>query len=210
MGGSSADIPTPSIEVIPEANEIQVTAQGIGSAGAGPFRRFTRSWIWNPERGSFLPTPDEFLPSPFRVHLLHDADQAAKERSYDLALEFYLGVIEDDELQDWADPEYERAILSAFASFRLIHTHLLLADSEAAEIAHTILLSNFPPGSIGYDFALMGDEFWFQYQSTNDIISACVSAQAFALSHHETIIDALYFGYANPTYTVEDICPTSN
>jgi hypothetical protein len=210
MGGSSSDIPTPSIEVIPDENEIKVTAQGIGSAGAGPFRRFTRSWIWNPETGGFLPTPDDFLPSPFRIHLLLDADQFVKDRSYDRALDFYVRVIEDDGLQDWGDPEYERATLGAYASFRLIHTHLLLADSESAEIAYTKLISNYPPGTIGYDFAQMGDDFWNQYRSTTDIISACVTAQAFAFSHQETIIDALYFGYANPTYTVEDICPTFN
>jgi hypothetical protein len=210
LGGSSADIPSPTIEVFPMDSAIKVTAGGIGSVGAGPFRRFVRTWEWNSDTGSFLPAPDEFLPSPFRIHLLHDADQAVKERNYDSALTSYSEVINADALQDWADPVTEREVLGAYASFRLIHTYLLIADTDSAEAAYNDLITNYPPASLGYAFAQMGEVFWGEYQASSDIISACVSAQAFANSHQETVINSLYFGYANPVYTAEDICPISN
>lgn len=210
LQGSSEDMPSPIIEAFPEENLIQVTAQGIGSVGAGPFRRFVRRWIWDIGTASFLPSPDEFLPSPFRIHKLHDADHAVNDGEYDQALALYAMVIEDDELQDWGNPVTEREVLGAYASFRMIHTHLLMANSDSSEIAYNELISNYPPGSTGYDFAQMGEVFWMEYQATSDVTTACVNAQAFANSHQETIIDALYFGYANPAYTAEEICPTSN
>jgi len=210
LEGSSEDMPSPIIEAFPDENLIQVTAQGIGSVGAGPFRSFVRRWIWDIVTASFLPTPDEFLPSPFRIHKLHDADHAVNDGEYDQALALYTMVIEDDELQDWGDPVTEREVLSAYASFRMIHTHLLMGDSASAETVQSELLSNYPPGSMGYDFAQMGEVFWTEYQATSEVNSACITAQAYANSHQETIIDALYFGYANPVYTAEDICPTLN
>jgi len=210
MGGSSEDMPNPTIEVLPEETEILVTAQGIGSVGAGPFRRFTRRWTWDPGTGSFLPAPDLFLPSPFRIHLLHDADQAVRDSEYNQALEFYSFVIEDDELQGWGDPAAEREILGAYASFRIIHTQLLEADLNSAEATYTALQINYPPGSLGYDFAQMAEAFWSDYQASNDLFSACLAAQSFATSHQETIIDTLYFGYANPTYTAENVCPAQD
>jgi hypothetical protein len=51
LRGSSNDLPTPLIEVSvpPDSSpaEISVTATGILSAGAGPFRRITRVWTWD-------------------------------------------------------------------------------------------------------------------------------------------------------------------
>lgn len=207
LQGTSEDMPSPTIEVYPETTEITVIAEGIGSIGAGPYRRFLRTWTWDANVGSFLPSSDTFLPSNFRIHALHDADQAVENGDYASAIESYYTVIENDELLDYLDPLIEHTNLGAYASFRLILTYLLMNDFEAAEDAYTSITYNYPPGDLGADFALMADAFWSEYESSGDLGSACFAAQAFANSHQETIIDVLYYGYANPSYEAVDLCP---
>jgi hypothetical protein len=210
MQGTSEDMPSPGIEVDPPSMQFTITAEGIGSVGAGPFRRFLRQWTWDGEEEAFLPSPDTYLPSNFRIHVLQDADQADENGDYGKAIELYTKVIEDDELQDYIDPAVERLQLAAYASFRLMLTYLLVNDVAAGEGIHSSMMMDYPSDSPASDFVQLADTFWREYQSSGDIGSACLAAQSFADSHQETILDALYYGYANPTYTPIDICPFTN
>jgi hypothetical protein len=207
LQGTSEDMPIPTIEVNPESKEITVTAEGIGSVGAGPYRRFIRQWTWDEDQAAFLPSPDVYLPSNFRIHTLHDADQAALDGDYEEAVERYTAVIEDDELQDYMEPAVERPQLAAYASFRLMLTYLLMNETSRAETTHSSIMMKYPVGNPASDFAGMTDAFWNEYQSSRDVGSACLVAQSFADSHLETILEPLYYGYANPAYEVTDICP---
>jgi hypothetical protein len=207
LQGTSDDMPSPNIEVNPETKEITVTAEGIGSVGAGPYRRFIRKWTWDEAQEAFLPSTDTYLPSNYRIHTLHDADQAAQDGDYEEAIELYKAVIEDDELQDYMEPAVERPQLAAYASFRLMLTYLLMNEISQAETTHSLIMTDYPAGSLASDFARMADAFWNDYQSSGDIGSACLVAQSFADSNPETILETLYYGYANPIYEARDICP---
>jgi hypothetical protein len=207
LQGTSEDMPSPEIEVHPDLEEITVTAEGIGSIGAGPFRRYVRQWTWEEDQEAFLPSPDIYLPSDFRIHALQDADQAALDGDYEEAVELYYAVIRDDELVDFMDPPSERPILAAYASFRLMLTHLLMDEPSQAEETHASIMTDVPATGPASDFALLADAFWREYQASNDIRTACLVAQSFAESHQETILEPLYYGYANPAYEATDICP---
>lgn len=211
--GTSDDLPYPSIRVVgpgPDGRfDIAVTGTAIGSAGAGPYRGVTRTWAWNPAGDALLPGPDLPLPSTFRIHVLNDADQADREGRFAAALELYGRVIHDDTLQDWIDPQAERANLGAYAMFREVVTYLQLSDQAKAQSSYLALTSAFPPSSVGGAYALLGEAFWTAYQSSGDVGLACVQAQAFAQANEATILQPLYFGYANPVYTSGDICPTA-
>jgi len=207
LQGSSEDMPNPTIELHLQPTDIVVTAEGIGSIGAGPFRRFARHWTWSLDQNAFLPSIDIPQPSQFRIHYLYDAERAEQEGEYPEALQLYQKVIEDDQLMDWVDPSVERERLSAYATFRIILTHLLSADPSQAEMVYRTISSNYPTGSEGAPFAAMADAFWAEYEDTNNISVACSAAQAYATSHSESLLEVLYFGYANPTYEAEDICP---
>ncbi len=207
LQGTSEDMPSPTIEIDPEEKQITVTAEGIGSVGAGPFRRFVRQWTWDEVENAFLPSPDTYLPSHFRIHALHDADLAAEGGEFAKAIELYTMVIEDDELLDYLDPTVERPQLGAYASFRIMLIYLLMNDVAEGEATHNSLMINHPTGSPASDYAQMADVFWNEFETSGNIGSACLAAQAFAVSHQETILDTLYYGYANPSYEAEDICP---
>jgi len=207
---TTEDIPSPVVEIISDKNEILVTGGSISSFGAGPSRQFMRRWTWDPKAELFLPSPDFFFPSEYRIHALLDADQSALDENYDRAIELYTRVIEDDELLDWfviyeEDLILERARLGAYASFRLMIVHLLMENFNAAEATYATIMANYPASG----FAQMAEKFWVEYQSGNDVGSACLAAQSFVLAHPGLTIDLLYFGYANPEYEPEDICPYS-
>jgi len=211
MLGESDDLPYPSIRVVGPGGDgryaIAVTGTAIGSAGAGPYRGLTRTWLWDPAGLSLVPDPDLALPPTFRIHVLNDADQADLAGDYTTALELYARVVNDDSLQDWVDPAGERANLSAYALFRQLLTQLELADSTAAQAAYLTLQNAYPPASPGGAYGLLGQAFWTAYQASGSLGLACAQAQAFAQANQSTILQPLDFGYANPTYSATDICP---
>jgi hypothetical protein len=211
MQGESDDLPYPSIRVVgpdPAGRfDIAVTGTGIGSAGAGPYRGITRTWVWNAAGDTLVPGPDLTLPSTYRIHVLNDADQADLDGSYAAALQLYDQVIHDNSLQDWVDPNGERANLSAYAMFREVVTELQLNDEATALTDYQALHNAYPPASVGGAYGLLGKAFWTAYQSSGNIGLACAQAQAFAQANDTTILQPLYFGYANPVYTAADICP---
>jgi hypothetical protein len=214
LQGESDDLPYPSIKVVgPEVDgrfDIAVTGTGIGSVGAGPYRGITRTWAWNAAGDALVPGPDLVLPSTYRIHVLNDADQADADGNFATALQLYDQVIHDDSLQDWVDPASERANLSAYAMFREVVTHLQMGNAAAARSAYQALVSAYPPGSLGGAYRSLGQAFWTAYQASSNITLACAQAQAFAQANETTILQPLYFGYANPVYTAVDICPVAS
>ena len=108
------------------------------------------------------------------------------------------------------EPDRERSQLAAYASFRLMLTNLLMNDLDEAEALHAAIMTNYMADSDTSDIAMLTDAFWMEYQTSNDLGSACLAAVAFADSHPDTILDILYYGYANPSYEATDICPFIN
>lgn len=208
LQGTSEDLPSPIIEINKDPAEIIVTGEGVASVGAGPNRSIERHWIWDINLQSFIASEDILLPSSFRIHVLHDGDKALLAGEIESAIEIYTLVREDDELLDWVDPEFERANLSALAGFKLMLAHIRNNDFAAAEFALEELQENFPDGVTGESFRAMAETFWATYFNSNDLVSSCLRAQEFARTNPEAVIDSLYFGYANPVYTAEDLCPT--
>jgi tetratricopeptide (TPR) repeat protein len=140
----------------------------------------SRTWSWDPASQVFLPAEDEIHASNFRIHILHDADQAFLDGEYERALDLYARVREDDDLQAWVDPSLEQAHLEAYAAFRIVHTHYALGKSEAAEQAFNSLLDSFPEGTPGYAFVQMALAFHEEVDQSGNLNMACLSAQAFA------------------------------
>lgn len=211
LEGTSDDLASPEIQLVEPrqagAIAIQITAQGVASAGAGPPRRVRRTWRWNPSDSTYKPEPDTLLPSNFRIHVLHDADAAARAGDFESALAGYLRVIVDDELEEWGALQQSRESLTAFAAFRRLHTLLILDDREGAAAALDTLRLDVPEGAPGSEYLELAEIFWGAFQSVGDVDEACSTALEQVTANPSRYLDPLYYGYANPVYETEDLCP---
>jgi len=213
LRGQSDDLPYPDIQIEPGSNgglpRIAVTGTGIGSVGAGPYRQRTRYWSWDAAAEAFVVSGEIERPAQYRIHALNDAQQASAQGEFATAEQLYTRVIDDDNLQDWMDPATERANLSAFAQFRLVVIFQQSGQPDRAGKAYDQLQSDHPQGTTGHSYAELADAFWQTVQAGADIGTACRAASSYASANSQTILDPLYFGYANPTYGPSDVCPGS-
>lgn len=194
--------------------QLVMTGNGVASVGAGPYHRRALTWVWQSEQDYFAVDELRYLPSEYRIHTVHDADRSYALRNYPLAMDIYNRVIHDSSLREWptalVDPEVPAARgeeLKAYARFRRVLTRLKMNDFASAEIHYQDLLENHPSGAAGAGFAQMGKSFWEAYAATDDFDAACRAAQDFAAAHTAEVIDPLYYGYSNPSYTPAGLCP---
>jgi hypothetical protein len=212
LSGQSDDLPFPDIQVEAGADgslpRIAVTGTAVGSVGAGPYRQRTRYWAWDESAQTFAVSGELERPAQYRNHVLNDAQQASAQGDYATAEQLYRRVIHDESLKGWVDPPTEWANLSAFAQFRLVVIYLQSGQSDRANQAYGQLQSDFPQGATGHSYAEMGATLWKTLQGGSDLGTACRAASGYASANSQTILDPLYFGYANPTYEPSDMCPT--
>ena len=205
----SDDLPYPEVTRA-AGGSVAITATGIASVGAGPFRRLTRSWEWEPIDQSFRLASEQSEPPRYRIHVVLDADAAVRAGNLQEALDLYHRVALDDSLLDWVDPTAERANLTGYSMFRVVLTYLQMNDLGDAGKAYGILQNQYASGSSGQAYAAMAQAFWEASTATDSYEQGCQAAQAFAEAHTDEVITPLYFGYANPTYAPIDLCPISS
>jgi hypothetical protein len=205
--GRSDDMPSPEIEFLADRPDlpaaIEITATGIASVGAGPYRVWSRRWNWDPAAGAFLPGEDVVEAPRYRIHVLHDADDAYLRGDLTTALELYRRAIEDDGLLDWPLPGDRRGELAAYAAFRRVLALLAVGDVGGAQVEVGSRLAASDATTAAY--AALAHEVLAGY--AGDVDQACAAAASIAAEHAETLLAPLDFGYANRTYAVEDICP---
>jgi hypothetical protein len=206
--GPTDDLPNPEFRLYgPLENGrlmIEITATGIGSAGAGPFRQFTRTWSWSDEQDLFVKAMDVYQDPEYRIHQIHDADKLFASDDLEAAKAAFLKVVQDDELSDWISGG---ANLSAYAYYRIGLITLLLDGEAKTQNPFAQLQSVHPPGTEGSAYSDLAGVFWETFSEGQDWSSACRAAIEYARENSQTIIEPLYYGYANKTYTAEDMCP---
>lgn len=207
---STDELPSPLLEIGPAREDgsrpISVTATGINSIGAGPFRPTTYTWTWDPNQSKFTLESEQQAPARFRIHMLHEADRSAREGNLALALEQYERVEQDDSLEGWVDPELELRVLGAYARFRRIVLHTRLEERGRAQEAFDGLILQYAGDPETAAIVEMAQAYWETYTQDGTLIEACLSARTFAAAHSSQVLDRLYFGYANPSYTAQDVC----
>ncbi len=199
------DLPYPEVSRVADG-WVEITATGIASVGAGPFRKFTRSWEWTPADQGFHLISDQFEPPRYRIHVVLDADAAARGGDLRRALDLYHRVALDESLLDWMDPAAEQANLIGYSMFQVVLTYMRMNDQGDAGKAYGILQNQYPSGTVGHAYAGMAQAFWEAYTASDDLELGCQAARDFAEAHTDEVITPLYFGYANPVYTSANIC----
>jgi hypothetical protein len=206
--GASDDMPTPDLVI--EADDaqapaaIEITATGIGSVGAGPYRVWSRSWTWDGEAMAFVPGDPVIEPPRYRIHAIHDADDAYRRGDLSTALSLYQRAIDDDDLLDWPSAGERRQELAAYAAFRRVLA-LLTADEAVNARAE---VNRWPSAAGRSAEAYAGlARLLLSGHADSELREACDAATSFARENPDAVLAPLDFGYANRTYAAEDICP---
>ena len=172
----------------------------IGSVGAGPQRARTEVYKWDGTAYALLDTVYDY--SNYLYFKVLDANQALLDGEYAQAVALYREAIDNPELDVWME-ESERTELAAFSRYRLTLTYLLLGEAASAEETKDELLG-VQPDNI---YAQVVTVFWESYQRDADLEGACEQVGDFAAAHPETAEVLADYGYGNPTFTVEEVCP---
>lgn len=152
---------------------------------------------------------DQAGQSDYRIHALHDADDLAAQENYSEALVLYQQVISSTALQDWQDPETERAYLSAYAHLKMAEIYTLLDRTELAQATVADFEQAAFEGSVGEAYLGVLREFQGQWDGEN-LAETCAAVQAYVASRSEQLVAPLgpqQFGYANREFQPGDFCP---
>jgi hypothetical protein len=213
LEGDTTDLAFPEISLDDADGDglfmVEVRGSGPGSVGAGPTRSVTRIWMYDDEIGRWMPTEEVMEPSSYRIHVLHDAEDATARGDYVQALMLYGRVIQDPTLEDWVDPDLERDNLAAYAMFKTAIVHLLRRNESFARASFDQLRSTYPVDSLQGAFTELADVFQSAYDQEG-LEAGCLAAQEFAAENAEDILRHLgpeQFGYANPEVESSDVCP---
>jgi hypothetical protein len=212
LEGSTNDLPYPRVQLTDYDRDyiydLEVTGTGIGSVGAGPQRDHIKVWRFVPNTGHWVFASESYGPSDFRIHVVHDADAAMRRGEYQIASLLYQEVIEDDTLKDWMSPDYERMNLSAYAYFKQVVAKALMGDVEGATDIYanmSIIYRNQDQEA----YVVMALEFLTGFAAGGEE-EGCQVVEEFAEQYTDQILTNLgssIYGYANPDYSPQDICP---
>jgi hypothetical protein len=212
LEGDTSDLPYPTIYLSPTERDgvydLQVTGSGFGSVGAGPQRNVSWTWFYNEEVRLWQVSGFQREPSSYRIHVLHDAAQAAKNGEYQQALILYNRVISDSTLEDWVEPELEQAWIQAFARYQMVVIYTLQDREPFANTVLEELKSTTSPDNPQYGYFEMAVAYLDGFQEGGAEMG-CKLAQDYVVLHPE-LSDTLgpqLFGYGNQTFTEKDVCP---
>jgi len=172
----------------------------IGSVGAGPQRERTEVYRW--DGAAYVLSETVYDYSNYLYFRILDANQALMGGKYEMAATLYREAIDNPSLDVWME-ESEREGLVAFSRYRLSLTYLLLGKVELAQASLDELLLEQPDSL----YAQVAQVLWDTYQRTGDLRAACEDVGTFAASHPETADVLTNYGYGNPTFTPEEVCP---
>ena len=175
------------------------------NADAGPQR--SRSEVWASIDGapySLLTT--DVGESDCLYHLVLDANVAFTDGATDdLAASetLYTKAISDESFVACGSRENEVDELRSFSTYRLA---LIGAYRGQPQVAGDLIatLSETFPDSI-YD--RLGTIWLDAYQETYDVAAGCAAVEQFAMENPEATAILADYGYANPDFTVAEICP---
>jgi hypothetical protein len=212
------------IEPYPEVFVADVDEDGLGEVivtngaspdpEAGPPRIVTQIWHWD---GASYVLSETIAPeTPYRIHVIHDADAASETGDYEAALALYEQAINDDELLSWTLPD-ERQYLTAYALYREVLIYAAQGNVGTAQTTLDRLTAEFappqpdggepagsPPGSV---FVSLAEVFWGDFAVNRDVSMACTLTVARARMYPEALEVLNSFGYANRRYVASDLCP---
>lgn len=214
----------------PDANgNLQVLFKGktdirYDSVG-GKQRRFVDTYILTGK--TYTLKSHEYLPSPYRVYAIYDAQQALDQGNIVQAIQHYEQAAHNDKLDDfdsfpfrpnwyvekWPEnlskQDHPREYVSSFSLFRLVVLYLYTHQEEKATLALEDLKTNYPAGKPGTEFTEAAQLFTEQYQAhQKNIPLACSAISTMIKSKHPTLDWHFeWTTWAPFRYSNQDFCP---
>lgn len=189
-----------------QGQEIVLYGGTYGSVGAGPARARTEVWI------SLDGAPYTLLEltndaSSCLYHMVIDANAALLQGTADGFTEaegLYQQALTDESLEACWNRPAEIAELRSFSQFRLALIAGYRGDSTAAAEQIAALADQYAESI----YAQVGQVWQTAYAESENAAEACAVVNEFAVENpaaYEILAD---YGYANPTFAAEDVCPT--
>ena len=179
----------------------------IGSVGAGPQR--TRIEIYDWSGTYYVPSETIYDESDFLYFKVLDANTALLGGDFTRAIALYQEAIDDADLRVWHEQveggQDERQDLVAFSRFRLALTYLLMNDPASAEAIAQALQQEQPDHVYNQATQVLLDH----YTKEGTVVAACQAVTEFSYEFPETAEVLEDFGYTNPTFTVDQVCPAA-
>jgi len=212
LEGSTLEFPYPEIKLTDFDHDgiyaLEVTGTVIAAVGAGPQRDSINIWSYNSATTTWILSEQFYARSDFRVHQLHDAEDAMDREEYQIASLLFQQVIEDDDLLDWANPGSERAYLSAYSFYKQIVAAVFMGDRATGNSLYAELDELY---GVSDQYAYVDLAYAFLVDSeTLGLEGGCVSAMQYAGTNKAVVLDPIsspVFGYANRDFSPEDVCP---
>lgn len=173
----------------------------IGSAGAGPQRAWTETYA-SLKGAPYTLFEQAYEPSACLYHQILDANQAFDnwtKQGFDPAIDAYKAAIADKKAETCGEIPDELATLRDFARFRLIVAYV--GGGEAAK-AEPIVSEIKQTGLRG-----AAEVFMKSYKTTRSVLQACRDTTAYAKTTPAAWQFLADWGYANPSFKAEDLCP---
>ena len=189
--------------------ELQADRGVISSIGAGPQRTEKQLWDWN--GAQYVKIKSDLSPVEYRIQAIYEADDALAANDEPRAIDWYSRALTDETLKDWlTEIGYVRAhdkdTLKAYARFRLLLIGLRRGETNARDQLDA-LTAEYPAGSPVNQTTQMAQLLWDKYQATQNWSETCAAVNMFANEEYQIVDDLALFGYANRTYTSDDMCP---
>jgi hypothetical protein len=191
------------VNSVPGGSGDEITAHGgmVASAGAGPQRAWTETYV-SVEGQPYQLYSLVYDQSPCLYHHILDANRAFGEwqkKGFAAAIQAYHAAIDDQKLQACGSITDESVVLRDFARFRLVVAYVAAGKS-----------SQSPPirDQISYaPLVAAANAFLDGYRSSGSIIQACRDTNFYATTHPDAWQFLADWGYANPTFSAQDLCP---
>ena len=200
----SATITLEDVDDVGQGRELVLEGGIINSLGAGPQRKRTEVWA-SLDGAPYTLLRQVTASSPCLYHAILDAEAALVEQAdLETAARLFEEAFTDTELEACWVRANEMEELRSFALFRLA---LLAAAQEDLDTA-TALVAQLQDTYPRQPFTPVA-QLWLQrLQETGDLQAACQAVIRYAATEDDRAVEALAdYGYANPSFTAEDLCP---
>jgi hypothetical protein len=192
-------------DTVPDGSGQEILVHGgtIGSVGAGPQRAWTETYI-SPGGEPYELFSKVYDPSNCLYHHILDANERFNQgavNGYGPAISAYQAAISDPNLEacHYGGLPDELATLRDFGRFRLVVAYAAEGQLPQAESTRVQISS---PSLLG-----AADAFLSSYNTSGSLAQACADTTAYSVANPDSWQYLADWGYANPSFAAEDLCP---